>query len=921
MHELTVDVIPPGGVIRTVGETVRDLLVVECGVVEVETPGEPPRWGTRGAVIGMAESLLGAPSPSSVTAIRHSRVARVPARAVWEQGGGATGAFALSQLTRVSTLAQARDEGLHTVPPDPLVIAVILESLDDVRATQLASLLEEAVAGIEGSRLVRLTNAAADASIPLADELAACEAGAATVVYLVTAATGARGAAVTAHADRVVLVQPLLASAPGSPARDVACDGTARRHTEVVYVESGAQSTAESTRRMRAPAHVKRTHLLPEPSAARLELLLAGIRSAARAHDTLRDFEVFAELTPAELAWVQRALRWDRVDGGNVLVRQGERSEALWLLRAGRLEVVRETSGRQQHLATLGPGSVVGEAALLAGVPQGESVRAVRDSTVARLEREHVLSLMERSVGFARVMARVIARDVATRSFGEGDPGVKRGRTISIIPLAEPGRVRAFAAQLAQAMGDAGSDTTVVDTARLDLALGAQASTTRRGDVGDAEIIAWLNRLEEQHETVLLVCGGEVDSWARRAVRQSDALLFVADATASPARRPVEGGLLAVPTVAAAPRGAGNDGATGDANGATAFAGACHLVLLQPAGISEARGTAAWLAERASHTHHHLREGAREDLDRLARRLTGRAVAIAFSGAASRAPAHFGAVRAMREHGLPVDAMAGSSSGAGVAALLACGWSYEATLSHALRIIKDGIPTLKQFQPPYTALTSGKEAGEVLQAVFGERQLEDQLIPVTITAVDIRRHRLALYRRGPIWKLLRASGSLPLLWPPVWHEEELLVDGAILNYLPMDVFGEEVAFGLTIGSNLEISSKPGEPAFAKSMRYGTSMSGWRYLWRRLTGKKKPRPPGIVEILYHAMAIPSFHQQAAMERLGERENVCILTPPLGNFGLFGADAEVGKQLERETHAYAREALAPVAARWRERSGRR
>ena len=126
LHEIVVECVPPGAVLRTVGETVRDLLIVACGVVEVESPGEPPRWGTGGAIIGMAESLLGAPSPASVTAIRHTRVARIPARAIWEQGGGATGAFALSQLTRVSHLTQARDEGLHTVPPDPLVIAVIL---------------------------------------------------------------------------------------------------------------------------------------------------------------------------------------------------------------------------------------------------------------------------------------------------------------------------------------------------------------------------------------------------------------------------------------------------------------------------------------------------------------------------------------------------------------------------------------------------------------------------------------------------------------------------------------------------------------------------------------------------------------------------------------------------------------------------
>ena len=907
--QVAFETVAPGTILQAAGEVVRDTLLVECGVLEVETPGEPPRWAPPGAILSLATSLLEAPSASTITAVRHARVGRLPARALWELGEGIPSTTAGTAALRLSQLAQVQDSGVSTLPPDPLVIACVLEGLDAEREAAVAELLEQAVARLGGAHAERMSATPADPAIAIADELASHEAGHKVLVYIIGADAGQRGAAVTAHADRVLLVQPILSSADPSPARNVACDGSPRRHTEVAYVASGAQSTSESTRRMRAPAHIRRAHHLAELSATRLELLLTELRQEAREHEALRHFEVFAELAPSELVWVQRHLHWERVDGGSLLVQQGHVADALWLLRAGKLEVLREANGSQRHLASLGPGSVVGEAAVLAGTPHTESVRAPRDSTVARLDRDVVTSLMERSVGFARVMARVVARESTSRSFGESDPGVHKGRTIAVIPLAPPERVRRFVSDLAAMMQGEGSDTTIVDTERLDSALGASASTTRRGDVGDAEIIAWLNRLEEQHETVVLVCGAEFDSWMRRAMRQGDAVLFVADATDAPAPRPVE-----VAIFGGMP-GATGAHATGGGDAAPSFAGERHLILLQPAGITEATGTAAWLAERREHKHHHVRAGSREDLARLARRLTGRAVALALSGAASRAPAHFGAVRAMIEHGLPIDIMSGSSSGAGVAALVAMGFPYDVALAHALSIISKGIPTLRQFQPPITALTSGAQAGEALKSVYGNRQLEDQLIPTIVTAVDIRRHRLVLLTRGPIWKLLRASGSLPLLWPPVWHDDDLLVDGAILNYLPMDVFGDEVASGLVIGSNLEISSKPGAPAFERSMRYGAVLSGWRVLGRRLIGRKHPRPPGVVEILYHAMAIPSFHQQAAMERLAERDNVCILTPPLGSFGLFGANAEIGRKLEREAWEYARGALGDVAARWK------
>lgn len=882
----TAEIVAPGASVRALGEAVHDVLLVECGLFEVATAAEPPRWATPGAMIGLAAALSGAPSAVSVTAVRHGRILRIPARALWDTGGDIA-----SSVAAIARLAQLPDHELSTLPPDPLVIAALFDGCDDELARTITAHLEHATHTLHDARLVRIAERPAPA-MALADELATLELGAKTVVYALHGAHGTRAADIVAHADYVILVQPLGAATVASAAGRVACDGSSRRHTELVYVGRDDATPTRTTRRMHAPPNVQRIHVLSDPSSARMELLLAELRERAREHEVLREFGLFAALSDAELAWVHAALRWESIDGGSLLVKQGDTADDAWLVRAGRLHVVRDTAAGERHVAWLGPGTVVGEMALLTDGPRSTSVRAVRDSTVARLDRATFITLLERSAGFAAAVARLMAARAVVGTNTEA----RRARTFTVVPLTDPERVRHFVVALTTSLMHEGVDATVVDAERLDANLGAGASAIRRGELGEEEIVRWLDRIEQRHDAVVLVCDAESDSWTRRALRQCDHALLVADAMTSPELRPTE-------------RATSSEG----------FVGQRHLVLLQPAGITEANGTGAWLAPRPLHAHHHVRDGARDDLARLARRVTGRAVALALSGAGSRAPAHFGVVRAMTDHALPIDIASGSSSGAGVAALLAMGLGPDERMACAMKIITNGAPTLRQLQPPVTALTSGAGADRALQMVFGDRQLEDQLMPAILTAVDIRRHRAVQLTRGPIWMLVRASGSLPLLWPPVWHEDALLVDGGIISNLPLDVFGDQADDGLVIASNLDPTAGRDAPVFEKSLRYGTTFSGWAELVRRLRRSKQPRPPGLLGILFHSMGIPSFQQQDGLAALAQRPNVCVLTPPLGHYGLFDVTAEDGRSLEHASWEYAHGALRASAAAWHAQRG--
>ena len=899
---LTTETVSPDTSVRAVGDTVTDALVVECGLFEVVTPGEPPRWAVAGSMIGIAAALSRDSSKVDVIARRHSRLVRIPAEVLWDRGGDARGS-----MIEGARLARLPDHGLQALPPDPLIVTALLEGCDEALEDTITRHLQEAVRVLHGARLVPGTATPPTDASDLAQELATHESGTTTIVYVVRGADGDRAANLVIHADRVIVFQPYGVDAARSAALRMAYDGSPRRYTELVYVHGAQRSTSTATRQMQLPPKVKRIHLLPDPSSTQLESLLTDLRGGAREHDALREFEVFVELSGPELAWIQSTLQWTRVDGGSLLVRQGDPAEGAWLVRAGRLQETRTTTTGERQLSVHGPGDIIGVNALLRGLPHTTSVRAVRDSTIARLEKQTFETLLERSAGFGRAVARMLAAG----STGSIAADLRRARTISVVPLAEQERVSAFVAEWSVVCDEVGLKATIVDAARLNDALGPNASGTRRGDVGDGEIIRWLDRLERHHDVVILVCRATVDSWTRRAIRQSDHILVVADATTSPELRPIERELADAtavdsPTQRTAPGG-----------NALRYVGARHLVLLQPNGLSEATGTGGWLVDRPRHTHHHVRDRESADLARLARRLSGRAVALALSGGSSRAPAHFGVVRAMEDFGIPIDIASGTSSGAGVAALIAAGLRGEEGLAHALKIIAGCSPRLRQFQPPITALTSGAAADRSLQAVFGERQLEDQFMPVVITAVDIRRHRPVFLTRGPIWKLVRASGSLPLLWPPVWHENDLLVDGGILNNLPTEVFDHAADNGLVVASNLDATAGLGAPAFGKALDYGTVLNGWEVLARRLLRRKAPAPPGLIAILFHSMAISNYQQMDGLAAFAERENVCVLTPPIGTFGLFEVDAKIGRELEAVSWEYARHELRSVAARWHAR----
>jgi NTE family protein len=185
--------------------------------------------------------------------------------------------------------------------------------------------------------------------------------------------------------------------------------------------------------------------------------------------------------------------------------------------------------------------------------------------------------------------------------------------------------------------------------------------------------------------------------------------------------------------------------------------------------------------------------------------MAGASIGLVLSGGGARAYAHIGAVRALRERGVPIDFVGGTSMGAIVAACVAMGWSD----TEIERRIRDGFVAsnpLGDHILPVVALTRGARVQERLNRHFGDVMIEDLEIPFFCVSSDLAAGAPRVHRRGRLVDALRASISLPGILPPVVDGDALLVDGAVMNNFPIDLMAG-FHRGLTIGVDVAVAER------------------------------------------------------------------------------------------------------------------
>ncbi|WP_232668331.1 patatin-like phospholipase family protein [Pseudonocardia sp. TRM90224] len=531
--------------------------------------------------------------------------------------------------------------------------------------------------------------------------------------------------------------------------------------------------------------------------------------------ELLADVPLFADVDPAMLPRIVATATVVRLSAGEVLFREGEPGDSLYVVVSGRLEVTRSNGTDETFLAALGRGAMVGETALLTGGARTATVRAVRDSELVGVARGRFAELLA-DPPFARELTRALAQRLAALA----TPAQPMGRRVAVVAVAslDAGIPTRPAAEALRAAWPRPERVVVLDEAAV-------------GEPGGGAWAERVERAERDCELVVLVtdtspiAAGTGLVWTRFALRQADRALVLT--------RPGPVGLRDHPDMPS----------TWDIGLVT--------------DVPRTADLAAWRGRCRG--HHWLRVGPRfaGDLARAARRTVGTSVGLVLSGGGARGLAHLGVLAALEDARIPVDRLGGTSMGAFVSALAATGRNAAAITARMRREVVQRRP-FSDYTVPRHALIRGRRGERMLRGVFGTVAVEELATSWFGISCDLAAGEAVAHREGPVSDVVAASISLPGLAPPRRFQGRLLVDGGIVNNLPVDVMladGDGPVLAVDVMRRLCAPGTPGAPP--------------------------PPLPSVIETLAAASGLAA-HQGAGVTRQLAK---VLITPELADIGLL------------------------------------
>ncbi len=202
-------------------------------------------------------------------------------------------------------------------------------------------------------------------------------------------------------------------------------------------------------------------------------------------------------------------------------------------------------------------------------------------------------------------------------------------------------------------------------------------------------------------------------------------------------------------------------------------------------------------------------------------------VGLALGSGSSRGWAHIGAIEALQEENIPIDYVVGSSVGSYVGALYASG-SLQRLKDFVLSM--DGKKVFSYFDvvfPRSGILNGTKRLKELYSLHTDAEDFADLKIPVMMVATDLASGKKVVLKSGNILNALRATMSIPGLFAPVRIKDRWLVDGGLVDPVPVGVarvLEADVVIAVDLNSGLVSHKKPLEPSISALPKKGDSLA-------------------------------------------------------------------------------------------------
>jgi len=192
---------------------------------------------------------------------------------------------------------------------------------------------------------------------------------------------------------------------------------------------------------------------------------------------------------------------------------------------------------------------------------------------------------------------------------------------------------------------------------------------------------------------------------------------------------------------------------------------------------------------------------------------------LALGSGSARGFAHIGVLNVLEENGIKPDFVAGTSIGAAIGALYCSGMSPEYMKRLA---ISTEWQDLMDFTVPKTGMIAGNNVEEYIQTLTNNCKFSELAIPLRVVATDIGNAQKVIFSEGNVAKAVRASISIPGVFSPVRIGSRILVDGALIDPIPIGLvrdMGADVIVAVDLSKDFEQVSIPGSRVRERSTFY------------------------------------------------------------------------------------------------------
>lgn len=555
-------------------------------------------------------------------------------------------------------------------------------------------------------------------------------------------------------------------------------------------------------------------------------------------------------------------LEWTQLNSGECLYEQHEQGDCMHIIISGRLKVIKQTDQGRITLGEISSGECVGEMSLLSDAPRSASIYAIRNSVVVKITKEQFETLCIDQPQLLRQISKTVIQRLTNKDRLRKKPA--QVKNIALLPVSKDIDMDAFLQNIQQSLQKYGK-VLLLNEANINdhlKEIGITDFTKKPSD--DIKFNRWLEKKEQETDFILYQGNYSNDYWTQASIRQADKIILVSDFY-DYEKTEVEKQLL-------------------DGTKKLSYVSK-SLVLLHPNGDKPPKGTARHLDIRAVDRHHHVRWNQPADFQRLARFMIGKAVGLVLGGGGAKGFAHIGVIKRMKEAGIPIDFVGGTSIGAIIAAGVAMDMDPAAIHEQARTAFVIEKP-LTDVTIPLVSYYSGQKLNKMLRKNLGEGTIEDQWVNFFCVSSNLSKACANIHRRGSFWQSVRASLSIPGALPPVVFDGDLMVDGALMNNLPIDIMAD-MGVGKIIGVDLSEEKK-------HELNYEEMPTSFQLLKNKFSFRKKRlKVPSLMTIISKSIVLASYEKANAVGGLAD----WFIKPPVQGFKMldftnFDEIAELG-----------------------------